>query len=420
MNIVCVLPSECNARSNGIMTLISIYKCLLKMAPSRTIFICGESSKSAVDHYKNVFGRNLRVYEPHDKCKLINILIANQFVLVRPDDLEGINNDIHWELAGSASSIRIVNILLAPPYAFARKVSILSYYGKKDLFLLANQAVMPAFAGMESHDLFVEQPLDPAIWDFVNLQKRPVSAPISIYIGKGVFPVMPSFFRALGFESALLAKQGIVLIKRSWPTSKSKLYSILASSRCLISCDPFSHIERVSTCLGTPVIKFCGYNLRELPGVAVLHDSLDICLNMLPSPAEVYARSFDHFNSTLIASQQSLSRIVEAILKAATPCSSTALKIKPFIPYDDRCMLAFSSQLRLLLPHIADFKTAFYSEFVDASDFLDIVTSFKESSSLTASKLAYVRMLKRSRPPQSRFIPRKGLFQYARLISPDR
>lgn len=402
MKIICILPSDCNSRSNGILTLVHIYQCLLRTAPSRAIFVCQEPDRTTTLYYVNTFGKNLRIYNPHTKNQLIDVLVAEKFIMVRPDDLEGINNDIHWELANSDSSIRIVNILLAPPYAFARSVSILSYYCKKDLFLLANQAVMPAFAGMEKYDLFIEQALDATIWDFVNLENRPASAPVSFYIGKGVFPLIPSFPSDLGFEGSPLAKQNIVLIKRSWPTSKAKLYSILASSRCLISCDPFSHIERVSTFLGTPVIKTCNYNLREIPGVDVACGSLSICLSRLLNPVEVHAKSFDHYQNALAASRKSLSRIVLAILKAATPIASAALQINPFIPYDERCMFAFSSQLRLLLPYIADLNTARYGEMVGAAEFFDIVSSANESLLLTPSKLLCIMGLKRASLPVGR------------------
>ena len=43
-------------------------------------------------------------------------------------------NDIHWELAASENCESIVNVLLAPPFAFANKVSPLNFYGKKDFF----------------------------------------------------------------------------------------------------------------------------------------------------------------------------------------------------------------------------------------------------------------------------------------------
>lgn len=396
MKIICILPSDCNSRSNGILILVRIYQYLLENAPSRATFVCHEPDRNTTLSYINAFGKNLKIYNSHTKNQLRDALVAEKFVLVRPDDLEGINNPMHWELASSESSIRIVNILLAPPYAFARSVSILSYYCKKDLFLLANQAVMPAFAGMEKYDLFIEQALDATIWDFVNLEKRSASAPVAFYIGKGVFPLIPSLSSDLGFEGSPLAKQNIVLIKRSWPTSKAKLYSILASSRCLISCDPFSHIERVSTLLGTPVIKTCDYNLRELPGVDVAYGSLSVCLNRLLSPAEVHAKSFDHYQNALAASRKSLSRIVLSILKAATPVASAALQINPFVPYEERCMFAFSSQLRLLLPFLADFKTTRYGELISKAEFLEIVSSVNELGLLTPSKLSCILEVKRA------------------------
>ena len=160
MNIVCILPSIYSSNSNGVNTLFRIYLALHQASPLNTIFLAKPHNSISSDAFKSLFGDNLQIYSEHDKSVCLDSICKSKFALVRPDDLEGVLNDIHWELAASENCESIVNVLLAPPFAFANKVSPLNYYGKKDFFLLANQALMPSFDGMESFDVFLESALD--------------------------------------------------------------------------------------------------------------------------------------------------------------------------------------------------------------------------------------------------------------------
>ena len=391
MKIVCILPSEYGERSNGIATLCLIYQALQRSAPLDTICICKRKSDSSLGRYKAMYGDGLKTYSDQDKDDAIHILSKEPFILVRPDDLEGINNDIHWDLCKSDSLHLTVNILLAPPFAFSSKISILSYYSKKDVFLLANQAILPAFAGMEDQDLFIETRLDPLIWNFVNHGRRISRSSISVYIGKGIVRPLPKAISLELMRSAEKKKDspGLVLIKRSWPTSREQLYSILGSSKMLISYDPFSHIERVATCLGTPVIKLCRYNLKELPGVFTVSGSSSIDLGSLPGPEEVQLKSLKSYQDSLLASKDNLSKIVSAILSATNLSSCNEPIDKILIPYSRRCLLAFSSQLRGLLHYSGAISMAHYNERLDEAELLELSDPSLEVGSLTPGAHSY-------------------------------
>ena len=391
MKILCILPSEYGEQSNGIATLCLIYQALQRSAPSRTICICKCGSDYTIGQYKAMYGDRLITYSDQGKDSAMQTLCKEPFLLVRPDDLEGINNDIHWDLARSDLLHLSVNILLAPPFAFANKISILSYYSKKDVFLLANQAIMPAFAGMECQDLFIETLLDPLIWDFVDHGRRENRSSISVYIGKGIVRPLP---KAISLETLRSTKKkvdspGFVFIKRSWPTTREHLYSVLASSRMLISYDPFSHIERVATCLGTPVIKPCHYNLRELPGVFTVSDSSLIDLGSLPGPEEVHLQSMESYQDSLLASKGNLAKIVSKILKAANHSSYGERLEKTFIPYSRRCLFAFSSQLRGLLPYLGAISMPHYNESLNETELLELTDPSVEMGSLTSGAYSY-------------------------------
>ena len=113
--IICILPPSRGANSNGINLLCSIYNAILTSAPTQ--IICVSKQCDASDHFPlsaNV-GKAFKAYSSHEKNALLDNLSRDQFILVRPDDLEGINNEIHWDLAKNASCHAIINILLAPP-----------------------------------------------------------------------------------------------------------------------------------------------------------------------------------------------------------------------------------------------------------------------------------------------------------------
>ena len=391
MKILCILPSEYGERSNGIATLCLIYQALQRSSPFQTIYIGKRSSDSSLGRYKAMYGDGLKTYSDQDKDDVTRILCKEPFILVRPDDLEGINNEIHWDLHKSGNLHLAINILLAPPFAFSSKISIISYYSKKDVFLLANQAIMPAFAGMEDQDLFIETRLDPLIWDFVDYGRRASRPSISVYIGKGIARPLPKtlYLELFGSEDKKMNSQGLVLIKRSWPTSREQLYSILASSKMLISYDPFSHIERVATCLGTPVIKLCRYNLRELPGVFTVSGSSPIDRRSLPGPEEVQLKSLKSYQDSALASKGNLSRIISTISSAANLSSCNEPMDKTLIPYSRRCLFAFSSQLRGLLHYSACLSMAQYNERLDKAEFLELSDPSLGMESLTPEAHSY-------------------------------
>jgi len=374
MKILCILPSAYSERSNGIATLCLIYQALQRSASLQTICICKRGRDSDLDRYKVMYGNSLKTYSDQDKDNLSKTLCGEPFVLVRPDDLEGINNEIHWDLSRSNCLHLIVNILLAPPFAFASKIPILKYYDKKDTFLLANQATMPAFAGMEELDLFTETNLDSSIWDFVNHNNVEDRKIISVYIGKGIARQlsMPTF-EALGIRKGDIDSQKFVLIKRKWPASREQLYSVIASSRMLISYDPFSHIERVSTFLGTPVLKLCQYNLRELPGVFVTSDPSLSDLKCIPEPIEIHRQSAKDYQNNLLKSRGSLGKIVSTILKVSSDTPASEQLVAPLIPFSRRCLLAFGSQLRGLLPKLGAMSMAHYNESLNETDLMELI-----------------------------------------------
>jgi len=361
-------------------------------------------------------------YSDQEKDSLTKKLCKEPFVLIRPDDLEGINNDIHWGLAKSENLHLIINILLAPPFAFASKVSILAYYDKNDVFVLANQAIMPAFAGMEGSDLFVESPLGSSIWDFVDYGMNNTRTSIAVYIGKGILRPFPSTLRPLGIREREINSQSLILIKRSWPTSKEHLYSILASSKILISYDPFSHIERVATTLGTPVLKMTNYNLRELPGVFTMSDFSASAPGLLAGPEETHLQSMKNYEDSLLASKNNLLRIVSSILATAYVSPYNEHLKDVFTPYSKHCLLAFSSQLRGLLPYMGTLSMAHLNEDLDVSELLELTDPSASLGSMSLAANNYMNKAKafaiKSNFPNSTGIGRV-YYQYKKQISAD-
>jgi len=197
---------------------------------------------------------------------------------------------------------------------------------------------------------------------------------ISVYIGKGIASQlsMPTF-EALGIKKGDIDSQKFVLIKRTWPTSREQLYSVIASSRILISYDPFSHIERVSTFLGTPVLKLCQYNLRELPGVFVTSDPSLNDLKCIPEPIEIHRQSVKDYQNNLLKNRGSMRKIVSTILQVSSDTPASEQLVAPLIPFSRRCLLAFGSQLRGLLPNLGAISMAHYNESLNETDLMELI-----------------------------------------------
>ena len=393
MRILCMLPSVFNERSNGVITLCDIYECLQRYSPRSVFFVCKDGHDLTLMHYRELFGDNLLVYSPFNMGHLFDRIIDDQFILVRPDDLEGIDNPMHWDLAHAASANLIINILLAPPFVFANKVPIANYYGIKDWFLLANQALMPAFAGLESHDLFIEQSLPSQIHNFVNTGQRCSHDQVSIYLGKGIANRIPGFREAF-FKSDYFDFGNTVFIKRNWPTRKEDLYSALASSRLLISFDPFSHIERISTYLGTPVLKIARYNLYELPGVHHIGRSLAATMDEMPSRASVHQQSAAHYLQSFSRSSHNASKITSLVLDSLRDTLDSSPLSKELIPYSNRCLYAFASQLRVALPQLGAIAMAEKNEMLETNVLLELLDPDYNERDLTPAAINYKHDLK--------------------------
>ena len=94
MNIICLLPCVCPFNSNGVSSLFRIYKALLKAAPSSTYFVSKPLHAQAAQGLKDIFAGTLRTYSQENEDDLLDSLLKQPFVLVRPDDIEGIQNPI--------------------------------------------------------------------------------------------------------------------------------------------------------------------------------------------------------------------------------------------------------------------------------------------------------------------------------------
>ena len=417
MRIVCMLPSVFSERSNGVITLCSIYECLQRCSPISVFFVCKDGHDPTLMRYRELFGDNLLIYSPCNMGHQFSEIIDDQFILVRPDDLEGIDNPMHWDLARAASADLIINILLAPPFVFANKVPIANYYGIKDCFLLANQALMPAFAGLESHDLFIEQSLPSQIHDFVNTGQRCSHDQVSVYLGKGIANTIPGFREAFS-KSGYFDFGKTVFIKRSWPSRKEDLYSALASSRLLISFDPFSHIERVSTYLGTPVLKMARYNLCELPGVLHIGRSLAATMDEIPGRVSVHQQSAENYLQFFSRSPHNASKITSLVLDSFRNRLDSLPLSKGLIPYSKRCLYAFASQLRVALPQLGAIAMAAKNEMLETNVLLQLLDPDCDDRDLTPAAINYKRDLKKyqARTPSKPYDKERPpiYFQYIR------
>lgn len=376
MKIICILPVIYTERSNGIIILCSIYSSLRRKAQSQAIYICRrDREQSSLARYKDMFGESLITYSEEDKEAVASKLSEEQFTLIRPDNLEGLDNDIHWLLAKAHQLHRIINILLAPPFAFASEISILNYYSVKDYFVIANQSIMPAFRGLEELDLFIESKVDTAILDHVENRETSTRTITSIYIGKGIIRALPRGTHAEELASEAATSGSNVLIKRSWPTSRNELYTILASSKALISFDPFSHIERVATLLGTPVLKVPRYNIREIPGVFTAAISAQNSAVHIPEHLEIKSESRRDYEQAVATGEQNLSKIVSIVLSAANQ-HFRDLSDKLLIPFSRECIYCFASQLRGLRPYLGATSMDRENEELSAKVAFELVNPF--------------------------------------------
>ena len=394
MKIICILPCICPSNSNGVSSLLAIYQSLQTVAPnSSIIFISKPYSEVAARDFNALFGHSLRVYNSNTQDSLLKSVSQDKFVLVRPDDIEGVQNDIHWDLANSQNCISIINILLAPPFVFSKNVPKLNYYGEKDYFLLANQPIMPAFAGLEDFNVFLESPLDPILLQDGSFRRfgdrsRPL---ISVYIGKGIVrPLSDSLYKKLGINSHTLRPDTFAYIKRSWPASKHNLYSLLASSRLLISFDPFSHIERVATMLGTPVLKLCQYNLVELPGVHACSHNSNVDPLPFNTPEKIHSDSKSHYLNALRQNKNNLSHIVSTVLRSAGISTSNIPNPPKTIPFSKQCLSAFSSQLRVLIPYMGAISKAHITEYLTCSDVHDLISPSSDRINMSSKANSYL------------------------------
>ena len=395
MKIICILPCTCPSNSNGVSSLFSIYQSLLNHAPPSDIFfVSNPLDDNSLERFRRFFGISFITYNSDSRSSVFNSLSENQFILVRPDDLEGVQNDIHWDLALSSNCISIFNILLAPPFVFANKIPKLSYYSHKDNFFLANQPIMPAFTGLEEYNLFLESELDDMILERQSFRRlgdrsRPL---VSVYVGKGIIrPLSIPLFKSLRLSLTPGTPGQVAFIKRSWPASKRNLYSLLASSRLLISFDPFSHIERVATILGTPVLKLCRYNLRELPGVYVCSPDTNSFEHKFESPAHISNSSLIHYSNALRDNQKHLFSIVSSILSASgfSPVSDQPF-VSRVIPFSKECLYAFSSQLRPLMPYVGAISMSNITEYLTPSDTFALMNPFANPSRLSDLANSYI------------------------------
>lgn len=394
MNLICILPILYNQKSNGIVTLCSIYKELQRKTSLQIFFVCKITQNSpTLRHYQEIFGENLIMYESNLQQRLVEKIAKDKFVLIRPDDLEGIRNEIHWTLSKSKQLHCIVNILLAPPFTFSRNISILRYYGEKDLFLICNQSIMPAFEGMDGYNLYLESPLNPSIWKFINRgsEKR---TRISVFIGKGIIRPLSKWQGESGNAIRRILDSGdLLFIKRNWPREKVELYSILSETKLLISFDPFSHIEREATILGTPVIKMYKFNLRELPGVFTMDQIMLANLDYKDTKEQAFADYIDSISSN----ENTLLTLTLSIL-SITKLDDIRNAKKPLLPFSEHLLFSFSSQLRGLQHIIGATTMDRENKMLNSDDLLEILKLTPGEAASNLQKNAYISKLNITRP----------------------
>jgi hypothetical protein len=345
MKIYALLPCVYSTFSNGITTLIYFYREFQDQVDAEFRFLVCTEDVQALQSYRLIFGAGLLVYTPESMEALRRAIASEPFALIRPDDLEGISNPIHWCLAAEPSLCFCLNILLAPPFVFAKSRSILEYYGPKDYFMIANQVIMPAFARHKDRDCYLESDIGPR--PLAPHESTPSPNRISIYIGKGIATPVDGLECFLDSLNVKLDSSGITHISRTWPDGKDNLHKVLLGSIFLLSFDPFSHIEREASLLGIPVLKPVSLNLSELPGVFTdLQELIAIDLHVARPRISKLARHDYH---------QKRSKNQESIRKASLALTELLVdhrleSSKTSIPYSKRLLYAFGSQLRAYQP----------------------------------------------------------------------
>lgn len=350
MNIYLILPAYYGAKSNGVKILCAAYKKIACIHPNKTFLVVRTDSPFSLSFYRKEFGERLICYDSVNQQQVFATITSRPFFLVRPDDLEGIKNPIHWKLAIHANAVRIFNLLLAPPFIFSTKDnSILSYYSQKDLFIIFNLNLMPALTRAGLDDAYVESSIDDfPIHRYLKSQKLP--SRISLYLGKGA----PQFTKGLAemIESIKADYRNIEVtyIKRKHPSSRHELCEWLSESLLLISLDPFSHIETIATLLGTPILKPISYNKKELPGI---YRTIGGAINALKSEghrALISEQSFCLYSTRIKEHDTSLAKLVGPITEGEY---SEATRFGHCLAYSKELIYSFASQYRQLINMIA-------------------------------------------------------------------
>jgi hypothetical protein len=268
----------------------------------------------------------------------------------------------------------ILNILLAPPFAFATSRPILDSYGEKDHFLIANKAIMPSFNGNEIQDCFFETEVSRGCFSL----KVPASLPnrFSVYIGKGVAkPVagLEEFLRASGIK---FSPNCLDYISRSRPQSKTELHRVLLGSALLISFDPFSHIERVATLLGLPVLKPASLNSSQLPGVFRSIQEL-MTVDLLAVRYKLKALAWRDYHQKRTRNVDSINQVLLALRELQDDQQRRSANAS--IPFTRHLLYAFGSQLRAYLPIMGPIALASLVERMCSCDVFELLSGQCES-----------------------------------------
>ena len=384
-----MLPAYYGAKSNGVKILCAAYKRIACLHPNKTFLVVRRESPFSQSFYREEFGPRLICYDSVSQQRVFASITSRPFLLVRPDDLEGIKNPIHWKLAKHANAAKIFNLLLAPPFIFSTgDNSILSYYSPKDLFIIFNLDLMPALTRAGIDDAYVESSIDDfPIHRYLKMQKP--SSRISLYLGKGE----PQFTNGLAemIESIKhdYGNTALTYIKRKHPSSRDELCEWLSESLLLVSLDPFSHIETIATLLGTPVLKPVGYNKKELPGI---YRTIDEAIDALKSEghrALISEQSFCLYSTRIKEHDASLAKLVRPITEGAY---SEATRFGHCLAYSKELIYSFASQYRQLINLIATPSSMGHWNSQSAEDILNKLcnrrssdTKAEESSSIAGT-----------------------------------
>ena len=386
MKVYALLPSVYSPFSNGIITLIRFYREFQRRVDAEFRFLVCTKNAQTLKTYRGMFGARLLAYSPDSTVALAKAIASEKFSLIRPDDLEGISNPVHWHLASEPSLQCRLNILLAPPFVFAKSRSILEYYGPKDHFVIANQTIMPSFVGHENRDCYLESEVDLRPLDSRGSTLSP-SKKISVYIGKGIAaPVdgLESFLDSLKINPNSC---GMAYINRSCPKTKSDLHEVLLSSAFLLSFDPFSHIEREASLLGVPLLKPASLNLSELPGVFTSLQEL-MAIDLHASRSRLATRAWRDYNQKRSANQSSILKASSALpeLLIANHCPEDS---RISIRYSEHLLYAFGSQLRAYQPLVGQVHLCSIVDKMSSQDVVQVLSNVCRS----ANAIEYNRMV---------------------------